>query len=608
MVHNGRNIKRKKQVGYKIIIALVLTVIFYLIYSGGYLYYFDLTVQDIFFQHEEEASQDIIVIGVTADDLDIHGMWPWDRTIWATVLETINSDPETSPAVIGITVPFFGSSQPVSDALLAEQVLRDNVILSCVGDLETVVVTSNNGLQSETKTKVNDITYPYLYPNGELNVAHSNIVVDSDGILRYGLYRIQTEQGGMINSISYEAFQKYQEYKGDNTVFEPKVDENDLWYLDYTATSGTYYKYSVADIINGNFNQEDLTGKIVLIGVYDQTLMDYYKTSIDHSENMYGIEFIANCIEAMIRGTEIRLVNQNTEIMLLLGSTFVVTFMALYLQFYIVTICVVILCITGSAIIYATYSNASILYPPFFFLFALLTSYILAVGFNYWLEWYTRKHVTNIFRQYVDPKVLETLIESNSESLHSVGATTSIAVLFVDIRGFTTISEKLDAQTVVEILNEFLSLTDICIKKNEGTLDKFIGDCAMAFWGAPNKVEDPIYLACRAAREMIEYSAELSGRIYEKYNVQVSFGVGIHYGTAVVGNVGSKTRLDYTAIGDTVNTAARLESIAPRNTIYVSEVVANGLNKRATLEKLDEKLPLKGKKEPLSVYILQDIY
>lgn len=202
---------------------------------------------------------------------------------------------------------------------------------------------------------------------------------------------------------------------------------------------------------------------------------------------------------------------------------------------------------------------------------------------------------------------MDTLIQSTQENLHTVGSTSDIAVLFVDLRGFTTISENLDAETVVNILNEFLSLADECIKKYDGTLDKFIGDCAMAFWGAPHESEDPIYLASRAAREMVRRSSELTGKIYTKYNIRVSFGVGIHYGTAVVGNVGSNSRLDYTAIGDTVNTAARLESIAPPHTIYVSEVVANGLGNRAHLQKLDDKLPLKGKKDPISIYILHDI-
>lgn len=113
--------------------------------------------------------------------------------------------------------------------------------------------------------------------------------------------------------------------------------------------------------------------------------------------------------------------------------------------------------------------------------------------------------------------------------------------------------------------------------------------------------------ACCAAVKMIESSTSLSAEIYKKYNMEISFGVGIHYGSAVVGNVGSDTRLDYTAIGDTVNTAARLESSAPKNTIYVSQEIANHLQDRAKLEKLTEKLMLKGKEEPMEVYILRDI-
>lgn len=610
MKHTQKNFRQNwhanNYIGYKIVIAAIMAVIFYLIYAANFFSYANLSLQDSFFQKEGTISEDIVVIGVTSDDLEENGMWPWDRTAWANVLEAINSDPETQPAVIGMTIPFYGSSQPVSDDLLEAQVTKDNVILSCSAEFKTSVATTNNGFYSETTLQVDSITYPYVYPNENLTLAHSNILFDNDGVLRNGLLQLETEQGSVIGSMAYETFKKYNDYYETETDFSPALDENGFWYVDYTATSGAYFSYSITDILNGNYNQEALAGKIVLIGVYDQTLMDYFRPSINHSETMYGIEFIANCVNAMIEDTEISYVSPSFEIITLVISTFIITFLALYMKFHAATILVIAYSLFGSILITVAYERGT-LYPPFFFLFGLLICYIIAVGFNYWFEWYTKKHVTNIFKQYVDPKVMDTLIQSTQENLHTVGSTSDIAVLFVDLRGFTTISENLDAETVVNILNEFLSLADECIKKYDGTLDKFIGDCAMAFWGAPHESEDPIYLASRAAREMVRRSSELTGKIYTKYNIRVSFGVGIHYGTAVVGNVGSNSRLDYTAIGDTVNTAARLESIAPPHTIYVSEVVANGLGNRAHLQKLDDKLPLKGKKDPISIYILHDI-
>ena len=132
-----------------------------------------------------------------------------------------------------------------------------------------------------------------------------------------------------------------------------------------------------------------------------------------------------------------------------------------------------------------------------------------------------------------------------------------------------------------------------------------MGDCTMAFWGAPIGCEYPVGNACRAALEMEAGAKELGMRIEEKFGKAISFGVGVHYGPAVVGNIGSPERMDYTAIGDTVNTASRLESNAPAGTVYISRLVADMLGERAVTETLDHKLKLKGKAEGFEVLILK---
>lgn len=158
-------------------------------------------------------------------------------------------------------------------------------------------------------------------------------------------------------------------------------------------------------------------------------------------------------------------------------------------------------------------------------------------------------------------------------------------VLFVDIRGFTPMSENLDPPTVVEIINKYLTLTTACIMRYHGTLDKFVGDCTMAFWNAPLPQEDPVYLACCAAMDMVEGSKALGEELLQTYGLTVSFGVGVHYGSAVVGNIGAPQRMDYTAIGDTVNTSARLEANAPGGKVLISRVVADALGDRAKVSR-----------------------
>ena len=190
---------------------------------------------------------------------------------------------------------------------------------------------------------------------------------------------------------------------------------------------------------------------------------------------------------------------------------------------------------------------------------------------------------------------MKRLLAEGKSALALGGKTTNIAVLFVDVRGFTAMSEALDAQTVVEIINRYLTLTTDCIMKNHGTLDKFVGDCTMAVWNAPVAQEDPVYLACRAALDMVEGSVGLNEELYQRYGRKVSFGVGVNWGPAVVGNIGAPRRMDYTAIGDTVNTAARLEANAPGGTVLISRSVADALGNRAVVTSLGNNIPLKGK-------------
>ena len=164
-------------------------------------------------------------------------------------------------------------------------------------------------------------------------------------------------------------------------------------------------------------------------------------------------------------------------------------------------------------------------------------------------------------------------------------------------------SEALEPEEVVSILNRYLELTSSSIFKYGGTLDKFIGDATMAIFNAPLPMEDYIYKAVCAANDMVERSHELAKELEERFGRSVSFGVGVHCGKAVVGNIGTERRMDYTAIGDTVNTSARLEANAPADTVYISKKVVEALGDRIECESVGN-IPLKGKSEELVVFRL----
>jgi len=212
-----------------------------------------------------------------------------------------------------------------------------------------------------------------------------------------------------------------------------------------------------------------------------------------------------------------------------------------------------------------------------------------------------RRKVMNAFKKYVAPQVVEEISKKGDFQMVLGGENRHIAVLFVDIRGFTPMSESLQPEQVVEILNEYLTLTTTAIFKNGGTLDKFIGDATMAVFNAPFDLDDYIYRAVCTALDIAAGSDELEKNLMQRFGKSVSFGIGVNCGPAVVGNIGCDFRMDYTAIGDTVNTAARLESNARRGQILISSEVYDAVKDRIEATRIGV-IPLKGKKDGALVY------
>lgn len=241
-----------------------------------------------------------------------------------------------------------------------------------------------------------------------------------------------------------------------------------------------------------------------------------------------------------------------------------------------------------------------------YILMLFIIAYISSVGFNYFTEQMERKRITSIFGRYVAPQVVSEILESGEDGLKLGGSRKDITVIFVDIRGFTTLSESVEPEEIVGILNEYLNLTANCIFDYGGTLDKFIGDATMAIFNAPLPLENHELQAVKTAWAMKEGAAVLEDKLMERYGKSVKFGIGIHTGPAVVGNIGSKTRMDYTAIGDTVNTAARLESNAKSGQIIMSDKVYEQVKEQVVVKPLGE-IHVKGKMEGITIYELVEV-
>ncbi|MFK7984420.1 MAG: adenylate/guanylate cyclase domain-containing protein [Sandaracinaceae bacterium] len=178
--------------------------------------------------------------------------------------------------------------------------------------------------------------------------------------------------------------------------------------------------------------------------------------------------------------------------------------------------------------------------------------------------------IRNDLGRYVDEKVVDQIV-SREQTMELGGRRRQVTVMFADVVGFTKFTNQLAPEHVVTILNELFSILTEIVFKHGGTVDKFIGDCVMAMWGAPSDQADQARRAIEAAEDMLDWLETGNERWEEKYGVTIQLAIGVHTGEAVVGNIGSKKRMEYTGIGETVNLAARLEAVARPNQILVTD-------------------------------------
>jgi adenylate cyclase len=236
----------------------------------------------------------------------------------------------------------------------------------------------------------------------------------------------------------------------------------------------------------------------------------------------------------------------------------------------------------------------------------MLTMFLVATSYRFFSEEREKRRARETFSRFLAPAIVEDVL-SKGGSVQLGGDKRVLTVLFSDIRGFTTISEKLDPHVLLELLNEYLTpMTDIVVSDHQGTLDKYIGDAVMAFWGAPTPQPDHALRACRAALSMLERLAVLREKWRERGLPDIDIGIGINTGPMSVGFVGSQDRFyNYTVLGDAVNLASRLEGA---NKEYGTRIILGPSTyddvKDAVVVRELDLVRVKGKREPVHIYEL----
>lgn len=559
-------------------------------------------------------TSNIIIIGIDDLSLEKLGRWPWPRSYHAKLIDIISKG---NPAAIGIDIMFSENSNDAEEDISFAKAIEkaNNVVLSEYGIFEE---TSKLG-----EINAYDLIEPIEEIKNKASVGHINVFTDEDGVVRRELVEFQYQDED-IKSFDYKIYNTYlRNTKQDVDKIKVTKDKSNRRYIDFIGkgrdgiaditqnTDNIYtipskFKYiSFSAVLEGQIYPEIFKDKIVLIGPYTLGIDDYYNTPMDIQERIYGVEIHANIIQSYLNNSFKQNVSDYFNFVILLIFS-LIGFMLFKMNRQIKGIFVVIPCIYIylyiAKKIYSAGFRVDLIYP----IGLLILIYLVAWILNYISEIIERKRITNIFGKYVAPQVVNEIIKGGEDGLKLGGTRREITTLFVDIRGFTPLSEKAQPEEVVHILNDYLELCEQSVFKYGGTVDKFIGDATMAIFNAPLDLNEHAFKAVQTAWNMKIGSQILQETLQEKFGHTVQFGIGINTGDAVVGNIGSKHRMDYTAIGDAVNTAARLESNAKGGQILMSKDTYEIVKDKIEAKYLGE-IKVKGKVNGVPIYELEGI-
>jgi len=520
----------------------LLLILFLIIYFQLF-FQFSQLISDTFFVNKPGETE-IVLVTIDEASLRSVGEWPWKREKQAELLETIS---KLHPKAIGYDVVLVDS-------------LEDQIFFESLKDIENLTLPSSSALRIGQK-------------------GHVEVIVSKDGKVR-----------------NIEAYgQNYQAFPVVVSRLAGVSFNEEILQVNYRFAKDEFTMVSAQDILALR-NLEKLRNKIVLIGVTAPELHDFQDTPLGY---MSGLELQANAVDTITAGRTIKALALK-EIMI--AALLLATIPGILLEFLglkktAISIFVLLILLTLSAFIIFNISH--LMMPLFYWSLAIVSGSVLAGVVKMMLTDKERTFLRRAFSQYVNEDVLQEILK-NPKKLALQGKSEEISVLFLDIRGFTSFAEEKSPQEVVDKLNELLEIATNVIFKYEGTLDKYMGDCVMAFWGAPLKDKLQATHACQAA-------SEIQKKIQAESNFKV--GIGINYGKAIVGNIGSSKHLDYTAIGDVVNTAARLETATKdlNQAIVIAEsVVAKVEKEKSELEfKKLKMIKVKGKRQGIKVVTLK---
>ncbi|MCM1193113.1 MAG: adenylate/guanylate cyclase domain-containing protein [Butyrivibrio sp.] len=555
---------------------------------------------DLLYVGEKPVDNRIKIIGI--DERSLAEMGPfsgWSRQQAADLLKAF--DREHAPAVIAFDINFVGERDREGDLALAEAAEAfPHVVMASYINYGTRVLQSEAGEYQIDTMYVEDLELPYEALQSVTVHGFTNAVQDVDNYVRRSMLS-ESEDGLQEWNFAWKIYDEYQKAMGEQSP-EPK-QVNGIYGFDYTAEPGMYEVYSYVDVMEGRCDPKVFQDSIVLVGAYAQGMMDQYMVPIARGTVMNGVEVQANHVDALLNGRTFVAVNRWIQALAAFLVAGFYVWLVSHNSFLVNTVGGVLLeagiiiaakCLYGAGFYWGCF-------VPFAF---VLIIFLVRVATGYLTERLRKRKILSVFRTYMAPQVVDELGRSGNYKIELGGRDREVAVLFVDIRGFTSMSEGLSPEKVVGILNRYLGMVTEAIFHNEGTLDKFIGDAVMAVYNAPLDVEDYACKAVQTGLDIVDAVGKINIELKKEFGIEIACGVGVHSGRAVVGNIGCSYRMDYTAIGDTVNVAERLESIAKGGQVLISRNLYEQVKDRYHAVFAGTQ-SLKGRQEGMEVFLVE---
>lgn len=594
MSEKTANAKKKNGLLLTVTVTALIILVSFAVCYFNILGSFEKLITDRLYQRPRSINNDIKIIAIDNRTLrEIGQMGTWSRQVYADVINSLGDYPD----VIVMDLMLTGNMDAEGDKALHDAcAARGNVAVGSYINYNRVYKYREDGTGYVDNFNIETVDMPITADVCESGFV--NALPDTDGVLRSAMVTCDYD-GVTLDSLSYKAYKMYCKKNG---IGDTTPDfKNGKMNIQYAGRPGNYEIIPLCSVLNGEIDPRIFSGCIVVIGAYATGLYDQYAVP-NSSELMFGCEIHANIIQALIDKKYPVKANRLTA-SLVCGLMTGLIFLIFRQTRPGWSITLGTLFVAGFVITSMLLSSAGLLLPFIYFPLSVMIVCTMSIISDYVAASAEKKKISDTFKKYVAPQVVDEITKTGGYSISLGGESREIAVLFVDIRGFTPMSENLTPEQVVDILNSYLELTTNSIFNNGGTLDKFIGDATMAVFNAPFDLDDYVFKAIKTALDIVAGGDAIESKFLEKYGRSVGFGVGVNCGPAVVGNIGCSFRMDYTAIGDTVNTAARLEANAKRGQVLISEQVYEKVKDRVIVEPIGA-IPLKGKSKSVFVYSL----